>query len=84
MPSTMRMKEMSVLSAFILLASIVPAFAQQEAPKPKPEDTEVWSPEPKIVTPGAESGVAPSDAVVLFDGKDLERVGGGECGPHAR
>jgi len=28
-------------------------------------------PQPKVVTPGAEVGAAPSDAVVLFDGKDL-------------
>ncbi|NKB65974.1 MAG: DUF1080 domain-containing protein [Candidatus Latescibacteria bacterium] len=28
-------------------------------------------PQPRLVTPGAESGGAPSDAVVLFDGSDL-------------
>jgi hypothetical protein len=28
-------------------------------------------PHPKVVTPGAQPGEAPSDAVVLFDGKDL-------------
>ena len=42
--------------------------AQESA---KPEDTEVWKPEPKVVTPGAECGTAPSDAIILFDGKDL-------------
>lgn len=30
-------------------------------------------PQPAVVTPGAEPGRAPSDAVVLFDGKDLSR-----------
>ena len=30
-------------------------------------------PQPPIVTPGARAGVAPSDAVVLFDGKDLSK-----------
>jgi hypothetical protein len=60
-----------MLSAFVLVASIVPAFAQQEAAKPKPEETEVWSPEPKVVTPGADCSAAPSDAIVLFDGKAL-------------
>lgn len=39
---------------------------------PKPEETEVWSPEPKVVTPGAACGAAPSDAIVLFDGKNLD------------
>ncbi len=66
----MRITQMSVLSAFIFVASMVPAFAQ-DAPKPKPEDTEVWSPEPKVVTPGPDCSAPPSDAIVLFDGKDL-------------
>ena len=41
----------------------------------KPEDTEVWQPEPKVVTPGADCGTAPSDAIILFDGNGPERVG---------
>lgn len=36
----------------------------------RPEDTEVWDPEPEVVTPG-EAGAPPSDATVLFDGSDL-------------
>jgi hypothetical protein len=39
----------------------------------KPEDTEVWEPEPDIVTPGATASQPPSDAVVLFDGSDLSQ-----------
>jgi hypothetical protein len=35
-----------------------------------PEDTEVWEPEPGLVTPGQENA-PPSDAIVLFDGTDL-------------
>jgi hypothetical protein len=38
----------------------------------KPEDTEVWEPTPKVVTPGASCTAAPSDAIVLFDGKNLD------------
>jgi hypothetical protein len=30
-------------------------------------------PHPKVVTPGANPGAAPSDAIVLFDGKDLSK-----------
>lgn len=30
-------------------------------------------PRPPVVTPGAEAGQAPSDAIVLFDGKDLSQ-----------
>jgi hypothetical protein len=35
--------------------------------------TEVWQPEPRVVTPGKTSQDAPSDAVILFDGKDLSQ-----------
>lgn len=37
----------------------------------KPEATEIWEPQPKIVSPG-ESNSPPSDAIVLFDGKGME------------
>jgi len=36
-----------------------------------PTATEVWTPEPRLVTPG-EGTQAPSDAIVLFDGKKLD------------
>ena len=39
---------------------------------PKPEDTELWQPVPKVVTPGAECNAAPSDAIILFNGKNLD------------
>jgi hypothetical protein len=39
---------------------------------PKPADTEVWEPIPKVVTPGANCMAPPSDAIVLFDGKHLD------------
>ncbi|HXJ42015.1 MAG TPA: DUF1080 domain-containing protein [Bryobacteraceae bacterium] len=56
-----------VLSAALatLLAVAGPLAAQ------KPQDTEVWEPVPKVVTPGATDAAAPSDAIVLFDGKNL-------------
>ncbi|MBK8503393.1 MAG: DUF1080 domain-containing protein [Saprospiraceae bacterium] len=37
----------------------------------KPEETKVWDPEPAVITPGM-NGSAPSDAIVLFDGKSLD------------
>lgn len=40
--------------------------------KPRPEDTEIWQPVPQVVAPGAECGAPPSDAIVLFDGKNLD------------
>jgi hypothetical protein len=40
--------------------------------RPKPEDTEVWDPQPVIVIPGKLSN-PPSDAIVLFDGTDFSK-----------
>src|SRR3981081_3883877 len=53
-----------------LIAFAVPVAQQPAAPKP--QDTEVWEPVPKIVTPGASNAAPPSDAIVLFDGKNLD------------
>lgn len=44
-------------------------FAQQNM---KPEETEVWEPEPKVVTPGILFS-PPSDAIILFDGSDFSK-----------
>jgi hypothetical protein len=68
---------MEILGMKLFLAAALiaaPLLAQQPGtpPKPKPEDTEVWQPEPKVVTPGAQNSSAPSDAIVLFDGKNLD------------
>ena len=60
-----------LLFSATLAALSVAVFAQQPA-APKPQDTEVWEPVPKIVTPGASNAAPPSDAIVLFDGKNLD------------
>lgn len=42
-------------------------------PKAKPEDTEVHTPVPEVVTPGTYTEqTPPSDAVILFNGKNLD------------
>ena len=56
------------LLAFTTLIGVAGPLSAQS----KPEDTEIWSPEPKIVTPGATDAQPPSDAIVLFDGKNLD------------
>jgi hypothetical protein len=38
----------------------------------RPEQTEAWTPVPKIITPGRTNADAPSDAIVLFDGRNLD------------
>src|ERR1700683_1690009 len=48
----------------------VSVFAQQPTTPPQPGETEVWTPVPPIVTPGATDSAPPSDAIVLFDGKN--------------
>jgi hypothetical protein len=64
----------SKLLAFLALtAATAPLLAQQPAaPQPRHEDTEIWTPEPKVITPGATCGAPPSDAIILFDGKNLD------------
>jgi len=62
-------------SIFLMLAAIgvlaAPVVrAQQQAQQLKPEETEVWQPVPTVVTPGETPGAPPSDAIVLFDGKN--------------
>jgi len=61
------MKRLNFL--FILALSVQVIVAQN---RPKPEETEVWEPEPRLVRPGQNNG-APSDAIVLFDGTDLSK-----------
>src|SRR5579883_1989033 len=58
-----------------LLAQQPPAApgGGRKGPRPRPQDTEVWEPEPKVVTPGATDSAPPSDAIVLFDGKHLDQ-----------
>ena len=41
--------------------------------KGKPQDTEYYSPVPAVVTPGTIISDAPSDAIILFDGKNLDQ-----------
>ncbi len=70
-----RLHIIAALAATILTA--VSAFAQETKEYPRQEPmrpgmTEYWTPQPRIVVPGAQATAsAPSDAVVLFDGRDL-------------
>ena len=70
------------MRSVLLLALVLSALAQQPSHKPGYTDTpmlpgQTWHvhdsnrPHPALVTPGAVPGAAPSDAIVLFNGKDL-------------
>ena len=60
----------NIVCTVILAGTCFIAKAQQTA---KPEDTEIWVPVPKVITPGNTFRDAPSDAIVLFDGKNLNQ-----------
>jgi hypothetical protein len=52
------------VTACLAIITQLTVFAQKD-----PATTEVWKPEVKVVTPGKTNTDAPSDAIVLFDGK---------------
>ena len=69
----------------VLLVSAAAAAAQQTTSRPmRPEDTEAWQPVPKVITPGATDRDAPSDAIVLFGGANLDEWISVEDGSPAR
>jgi hypothetical protein len=60
----------SKLLAFAAMTAMAASLSAQQTEKPKPQDTEIWEPVPAVVTPGANNTAPPSDAIVLFDGKN--------------
>ena len=76
------MKKLFLVSSALVLGLTVSVNAQLRgfntppAKSPmdmKPEMTEIWEPEVRVVTPGKTPMDAPSDAIILFDGKDLSQ-----------
>lgn len=74
----MSKKEITMKAALAAIACTVCVHLHaQQKEYPQPEKmtagmSEYWTPQPKIVTPGdIKTNSAPSDAIVLFDGKDL-------------
>lgn len=70
---------------FLLIGSLVMGMAAnaQDSLAKEAAKTEVWEPVPKIVTPGNTNSEPPSDAIVLFDGKNADqwqRQKGGPAG----
>lgn len=62
-----------ISTMFTLTLVLTASLHAQQTPAAKPQDTEVWQPVPKAVIPGADWGVPPSDATILFDGKNLDQ-----------
>jgi hypothetical protein len=80
----MRTHVFNTIALISLTLLSTPVLGQQQPPAPqtpaaqanrgKPEDTEVWEPVPKVVTPGpAATSGPPSDAIILFDGQNLDQ-----------
>ena len=61
------------LGISIYFFTVSPAFTQEKKAQLPPEATEVWVPEPRVVTPGTLNHQPPSDAVVLFGGTSLDQ-----------
>jgi Domain of Unknown Function (DUF1080) len=71
------MKHIVRTFALLIVSLSVVTVAARQAPapqtgKPRPQDTEVWEPVPKVVAPGSTMAAPPADAIVLFDGKNLD------------
>ncbi|MCX6326633.1 MAG: DUF1080 domain-containing protein [Bacteroidia bacterium] len=76
------MKKLLIISLMLFAYAYGSIQAQQttKPPSTKPVDpnkmtpgmTEIWDPEVKIVQPGAKDSDAPSDAIVLFNGIDID------------
>ncbi len=76
MKHIIRFSNRLLLFIFILISMEVNAQEKKKEPS-----TAVWGPVPAVVTPGT-CGSPPSDALILFDGKDLsewESVKGGKA-----
>ncbi|MCG8309512.1 MAG: DUF1080 domain-containing protein [Cytophagales bacterium] len=71
-----------MISGILVLGALFVGFDSkaQKGPTLEPKLTEVWEPVPAKVTPG-ENNAAPSDAIILFDGKDLNEWVNSKGGP---
>jgi hypothetical protein len=68
------MRNLALPIALILFfLNTLASQAQEQSSRKTPESTEVWEPEPRVVTPGMNYNDAPSDALILFDGKNFDQ-----------
>ncbi|HEX6429900.1 MAG TPA: DUF1080 domain-containing protein, partial [Niastella sp.] len=69
------------LYTFFLVFCVYFLQAQQQLRQGDPKLTEIWQPEPKVITPGKTSADPPSDAIVLFGGQNAEAWAAKDNGP---
>jgi hypothetical protein len=70
LPSSAQTPASSAAPPAVHSSPTIPAQTSRQD-RPRPEETEFYQPAPPVVTPAAAVGMPPSDAIVLFDGKDL-------------
>jgi len=70
-----QMKKTIALSAAIILTGTVMAQKKinQDSLVKEAAKTEFWEPVPKLVTPGKTNSDAPTDAIILYNGKDVSQ-----------
>lgn len=61
------------MKRILILTALFAAMCFTLHAQTKPEATEFYSPVPPVVTPGSIFSDAPSDAIVLFDGRNLDQ-----------
>ena len=66
---TKTIKTITLLLSFLTTVFFIDANGQTDNKK-TPESSEIWEPQPRIITPAEKPTDAPSDALVLFDGKN--------------
>jgi hypothetical protein len=69
------------LFAGLLTLCAFAANAQKAPRQGDPKLTEYWEPEVKVVSPGKTNADPPSDAIILFDGKNTDAWAGKDNGP---
>lgn len=64
-----------ILFACLIVSVNQGLWAQKKTKVTEPKDpklTEVWTPVPQVVSPGSTNSSAPSDAIIIFDGSNLD------------
>jgi Domain of Unknown Function (DUF1080) len=65
--------EVGRFAAALSLGLFAALTAVAQTPAGDPKTTEQWEPVPPVISPGLSPGAAPSDAMVLFDGRNLNQ-----------
>jgi len=73
----------TLLSVTLITTSALSQQSREDSLNREAAKTEIWEPKPTKVEPGKTPSDAPSDAIILYNGKNLDawhRLGGGKAG----